>query len=67
VKASLAKLEMGDKKRDLLERYDKLHDDLRKMRDDTGEQWYAIQEGFDRGWQAFKQRYDDVIKTLREP
>ena len=67
VKASLAKLESRDAKKELIEQYDKLHDDLHRLRDETGERWYALQEGFDRGWRAFKARYDEVMKTLREP
>ena len=67
VKASLAKLELGDKKDDLIAQYDKLHDDLRNLRDDTSQQWYAMQEGVEAGWKAFREQYDDVIKRFRGP
>lgn len=65
VKASLAKLEMGEKKDHLLEQYDKLHDDLRNLKTNTSQQWYALQEGFESGWQAFREEYDAVMKRFR--
>jgi len=64
VKASLAKLELGDAKDDLLNRYDRLHDDLRRLRDESGERWYAAQEGFESGWKAFREKYDEVMKRF---
>jgi thiamine kinase-like enzyme len=67
VKASLAKLELGDKKDDLIERYDKLHDDLRTLKTDTSQQWYALQEGFESGWKAFRKEYGEVMKRFRGP
>jgi len=67
VKTSLAKLELGEKKDDLIAQYDKLHDDLRNLRDDTSQQWYAMQEGVEAGWKAFRAQYDDVMKRFREP
>lgn len=67
VKSSLAKLELGEKKDELIEQYDKLHDDLRRMREDTGERWYALQTAFEDGWNAFRTKYDSVMKKFREP
>ena len=67
VKSSLAKLELGDKKDDLIAQYDKLHDELHNLKDDTSQQWYALQEGFESGWKAFRDQYDDVMKGFRGP
>ena len=67
VKASLAKLELGEKKDDLIAQYDKLHDDLRNLRDDSTQQWYALQQGFEAGWSAFRDNYDNVMKRFRGP
>jgi len=67
VKSSLAKLELGDKKDELIEQYDKLHDDLRRMREESGERWYALQTAFEAGWKTFRSNYDSVMKKFREP
>ena len=67
VKTSLAKLELGEKKDQLIKQYDKLHDDLRNLKNDTGQQWYAVQEGFEAGWKAFREQYDDIMKRFRGP
>jgi len=65
VKSSLAKLELGDKKDELIGRYDKLHDQLHDLKTDTSQQWYALQEGFESGWKAFREEYDAVMDRFR--
>lgn len=67
VKTSLAKLELGDQKDKLLAQYDRLHDDLHNLKTDTSQQWYALQEGFESGWTAFRKEYDEVMKRFRGP
>jgi len=57
VKASLAKLELGDLKDDLLEEYDHLHDRLRDMREEAGDEWAATKGGFLSAWEAFKDKF----------
>jgi len=64
VKASLAKLELGDVKHDvkgeLIEEYDRLHDKLRDLRNETGDEWAATKGGFLSAWDAFKDRFHSV-------
>ena len=67
VKASLAKLEMGETKDKLIEEYDDISDRLRRLKEDSGEQFDAMVAGFEDGWKAFKSRYDEVMKGFREP
>lgn len=67
VKASLAKMELGEKKDQLIGEYDQLTDRLRRMKEDTGEQFDAMVAGFEEGYKAFRTRYDEVLKKFREP
>ncbi|MHC4409490.1 MAG: hypothetical protein ACYS0E_09690 [Planctomycetota bacterium] len=67
VKASLAKMELGGKKDELIGEYDQLTDRLRRIKEDTGEQFDALASGFEEGWKAFRTRYDEVMKKFREP
>jgi hypothetical protein len=65
VKASLAKLELGDVKHDvkneLIEEYDRLHDKLRDLRQETGDEWAATKGGFLSAWDSFKDRFQAAI------
>jgi len=61
VKASLAKLELGDVKDELIDEYDRLHDKLRDMRDENADEWAAVKGGFLSSWEAFKERFHDVM------
>lgn len=67
VKASLAKMEVGEKKNQLIGEYDQLTDRLRRMKEDSGEQFDALVAGFEEGYKAFRTRYDEVLKNFREP
>ncbi|MHC4938878.1 MAG: hypothetical protein ACYTHK_07915 [Planctomycetota bacterium] len=67
VKASLAKLEMGETKDKLTREFDEISDRLRRIKEDSGEQFDALVAGFEEGWKAFRTRYDEVIKDFREP
>jgi len=62
VKASLAKLELGHVKDELIAEYDKLHDKLREMREETEDEWYATKGGFLSSWEAFKDRFHEATK-----
>ncbi|MHC4956426.1 MAG: hypothetical protein ACYTGZ_21500 [Planctomycetota bacterium] len=64
VKASLAKLELGHVKDELLHEYDKLHDKLRDMREENEDEWAAVKGGFLSSWDAFKERFH---RTVKEP
>ena len=57
VKASLARLELGDVKDDLIDEYDRLHDRLRDMREEAEDEWAATKGGFLSAWEAFKERF----------
>lgn len=61
VKASLAKLELGDVKRELIDEYDHLRDRLRDMREENADEWAAVKGGFLSSWEAFKDRFHDVM------
>ena len=61
VKASLAKLELGDVKDTLIDDYDKLHDKLRDMRDENADEWAATKGGFLSSWDAFKERFHKAV------
>ena len=66
VKASLAKLKMGDltesAKGELLHEYDKLHDKLRDLHNENEDEWAAVKGGFLSSWDAFKDRFHDAVK-----
>ena len=66
VKASLAKLKMGDLKEsakgELLQEYDKLHDKLRDLKNENEDEWAAVKGGFLSSWDAFKARLHDATK-----
>ena len=62
VKASLAKLELGHVKDELIDEYDKLHDKLRDMREENADEWAAVKGGFLSSWDAFKERFHDAVK-----
>ena len=61
VKASLAKLEIGDLKGELIDEYDKLHDKLRDMREENADEWAAVKGGFLSSWEAFKERFQRAV------
>ena len=62
VKASLAKLKMGDVKGELLHEYDKLHDKLRDLKNENEDEWAAVKGGFLSSWDAFKARLHAATK-----
>jgi len=62
VKASLAKLELGEVKDDLIDEYDKLHDKLRDMREENEDEWAAVKGGFLSAWDAFKDKFHEATK-----
>ena len=70
VKASLAKLKVGDVtdnvKGELLHEYDKLNDKLRDLRNENEDEWAAVKGGFLSSWDAFKQRFHDTVKHDKE-
>ena len=66
VKASLAKLELGGVKNELIDDYDKLHDKLRDMRDEGADEWAAVKGGFMSGWESFKDRFHAATKSNDE-
>ncbi|MEM8885050.1 MAG: hypothetical protein AAGD14_13340 [Planctomycetota bacterium] len=61
VKASLAKLELGDVKKELIDEYDHLHDRLVALRDQTEDEWAATKGGIASSWEAFKARFHEVM------
>ena len=62
VKASLAKLELGDVKNHLIDDYDHLHDKLRDMRDENAGDWAAVKGGFLSSWESFKDKFHSATK-----
>ena len=62
VKASLAKLELGHVKGELIDEYDKLHDKLHDLREENEDEWAAVKGGFLSSWDAFKERFHDAVK-----
>ena len=62
VKASLAKLELGEVKGELIDEYDKLHDKLRDMREENEDEWAAVKGGFLSSWDAFKDKFHGATK-----
>ena len=61
VKASLAKLGLGDVKNELIDDYDKLHDKLRDLHDENADEWAAVKGGFLSSWDAFKDRFHKAV------
>jgi len=62
VKASLAKLKMGDVKGELLHEYDKLHDKLRDLKNENEDEWAAVKGGFLSSWDKFTERLHTALK-----
>jgi hypothetical protein len=63
VKASLAKLELKDLRRELLAEHDTLLQKMEGLKDVATDRWDAVKGGFEAAWHAFKKKYDDAMST----